>query len=221
MIRSDTVTRLLYLEKLRKSPIWHRYLAEFEDIDPVFAEFSLKPKKFAQNEEKRLTNHAVCAILNKKPRLGFCPDRVPNFAESKEDDRMSRENELLDPRMPEDESTPPAHDHEIEADHGSPMETAPLKHTESDHPLERNTVQEPKKTAKSAFTGDRFDYTEGEYSDAPDEETEPVDIYAEPAELYEDADEDEILDAEEEITEETVEEAIEEAIEEVEACSLK
>ena len=130
---------------------------------------------------------------------------------------MSRENELLDPRMPEDESTPPAHDHENEADHGSPMETAPLKHTESDHPLERNTAQEPKKTAKSAFTGDRFDYTEGEYSDAPDEETEPVDIYAEPAELYEDADEDEILDAEEEITEETVEEAIEEAIEEVEA----
>ena len=130
---------------------------------------------------------------------------------------MSRENEMLDPRMPEDESTPPAHDHENEADHGSPMETAPLKHTESDHPLERNTAHEPKKTAKPAFTGDRFDYTEGEYSDAPDEETEPVDIYAEPAELYEDAAEDEILDAEEEITEETVEEAIEEAIEEVEA----
>ena len=49
------------------------------------------------------------------------------------------------------------------------------------------------------------------------EEIDHVDIYAEPPELYEDADEDEVLDAEEEITEETVEEAIEDAIEEVEA----
>ena len=54
-------------------------------------------------------------------------------------------------------------------------------------------------------------------TDADGETAEPVDIYAEPSELYEDADEDEILDAEEEITEETVAEAIEEAIEEVEA----
>ena len=44
-----------------------------------------------------------------------------------------------------------------------------------------------------------------------------VDIYAEPAELYDEAAEDEILDAEEEITEETVEEATREAIEEVTA----
>ena len=130
---------------------------------------------------------------------------------------MSRENELLDPRMPEDESTPPAHDRENEAITGSILETAPLKHTESDHPLERNTAHEPKKSDSAAFAGGCFDYTEGEYSDAPDEETEPVDIYAEPAELYEDADEDEILDAEEEITEETVEEATCEAIEEVTA----
>ena len=119
---------------------------------------------------------------------------------------MSRENELLDPRTPEDESTPTAHDHESEAINGSHKETAPLKHTESDHPAERNTAHEPKKPATPAFTGERFDYTEGEYSNAPDEEVEHVDIYAEPAELYEDADEDEILDAEEEITEETVEE---------------
>ena len=53
--------------------------------------------------------------------------------------------------------------------------------------------------------------------DASEDAEEHVDIYAEPAELYESADEDEILDAEEEITEDTVEEAIEEAIEEVTA----
>ncbi|MBQ7909492.1 MAG: hypothetical protein IJ363_01700, partial [Clostridia bacterium] len=130
---------------------------------------------------------------------------------------MSRENELLDPRTPEDESTPTAHDHESEAINGSIKETAPAKHTESDHPLEQDMAHGSDMTAVPAFTGGRFDYTEGEYSDAPDEEADHVDIYAEPAELYEDADEDEILDAEEEITEETVEEAIEEAIEEVEA----
>ena len=50
-----------------------------------------------------------------------------------------------------------------------------------------------------------------------EERGEHVDIYAEPAELYDEAHEDEILDAEEEITEETVEEATREAIEEVTA----
>ena len=69
---------------------------------------------------------------------------------------------------------------------------------------------------RTGHPDDLFIYTEGEYED-PDAPSEPVDIYAEPAELYEDADEDEILDAEEEITEETVAEAIEDAIEEVEA----
>ena len=54
-------------------------------------------------------------------------------------------------------------------------------------------------------------------TDTDGESAEHVDIYAEPAELYEDADEDEILDADEESTEETVEEAIADAIEEVEA----
>ena len=63
---------------------------------------------------------------------------------------MSRENELLDPRTPEDESTPTAHDHESEATHGSHKETAPAKHTESDHPLERNTAHEPQEPAQPA-----------------------------------------------------------------------
>ena len=74
-------------------------------------------------------------------------------------------------------------------------------------------------SAKPSFPSaeDHFDSTEGECSNAPDGGADHVDIYAEPAELYEDADEDEVLDAEEEITEETVEEAIVEAIEEVEA----
>ena len=94
---------------------------------------------------------------------------------------MSRENELLDPRTPEDESTPPAHDHESEAINGSIKETAPAKHTESDHPLERNTAHEPKKPAEPAFTGERFDYTEGEYSDAPDEEAPAEDAATEQA----------------------------------------
>ena len=53
------------------------------------------------------------------------------------------------------------------------------------------------------FTEDAFVYTEGEEVES-EEAGEPVDIYAEPTELYEDADEDEILDADEEITEETV-----------------
>ena len=134
---------------------------------------------------------------------------------------MSRENELFDPRMPEDENDLTAHDRESEAVGGSAQEPAREKNIGTDHPLERNAASDPVGTAETktvrGFTGDRFDYTEGEYSDAPDENPEPVDIYAEPAELYDDADEDEILDAEEEITEETVEEAIEEAIEEVEA----
>ena len=58
---------------------------------------------------------------------------------------MSRENEMLDPRMPEDESTPTAHDHENEAVSGSMEETAHAKHTVSDHPLERNAALEPSK----------------------------------------------------------------------------
>ena len=66
----------------------------------------------------------------------------------------------------------------------------------ADHPPERRPTSEP---------------------DAADEAVEtPVDIYAEPAELYEAADADEILDGAE-ITEETVEEATREAIEEVTA----
>jgi hypothetical protein len=87
---------------------------------------------------------------------------------------------------------------------------------EGDTPRERDVRANghaPKKSASKGFSGDAFTYTEGEAEDGSD----PVDIYAEPSELYEDADEDEILDAEEEITEETVEEAIEDAIEEVEA----
>ena len=38
---------------------------------------------------------------------------------------MSRENELLDPRTPEDESTPTAQEHESEALNGSIQATAP------------------------------------------------------------------------------------------------
>ncbi len=77
------------------------------------------------------------------------------------------------------------------------------------HPPEPSAAHEPYHTPAE----DADDPYETDETD----ETDHVDIYAEPAELYEDADDDEVLDAEEEITEETVEEAIEDAIEEVEA----
>ncbi len=64
-------------------------------------------------------------------------------------------------------------------------------------------------------TDDRL-VSDGSDDELDDGEEIHVDIYAEPSELYDEA-EDEVLDADEEITEETVEEATREAIEEVTA----
>ena len=110
---------------------------------------------------------------------------------------MERKNDLFESAESEKDTA---------ADTADTADAAVQSRNEGASPRERN----------DGHPFDTFTYTEGEYED-PDAPSEPVDIYAEPAELYEDADEDEILDAEEEITEETVAEAIEDAIEEVEA----
>ena len=107
---------------------------------------------------------------------------------------MSRQDELFDPTEKEVGGTEIDHTHETQAREAGCDEETTLARRANCHPPERDTVRDA----------------------SPDGE-DVVDIYAEPTELYEDADDDEVLDAEEEITEETVEEAIEEAIEEVEA----
>lgn len=103
---------------------------------------------------------------------------------------MSREKDFLEPTEPEKETRTNPRNHGGET-------VAPTESTMRDHPLECGGASRP-----SAY---------------PLEEALHVDIYAEPEELYGRAEQDEILDAEEEITEETVAEAIEDALEEVEA----
>ena len=110
---------------------------------------------------------------------------------------MSREKDIFEPAesdMPDDMNT----DSKSAAHEPNSKVTAHDTKRNADHPPELSPAHEPG-------------------IDPSEDDVDHVDIYAEPAELYEDADDDAILDADEEITEETVEEAIEEAIEEVEA----
>ena len=113
---------------------------------------------------------------------------------------MSREKDLFELGESDEMNTSPA-----PAAHETNSEET-VRRTEDYVPVDRANDHPPE--PKPAHEPD---------TDTAEDDVEHVDIYAEPAELYEDADDDEILDAEEEITEETVEEAIEEAIEEVEA----
>ena len=113
---------------------------------------------------------------------------------------MSREKDLFELGESDETGTSPrsaAHEPNSEETVRRTEDYVPVDRA-TDHPPEPSPAHEPA-------------------LDSPEGDGDPVDIYAEPAELYQDADDDEILDAEEEITEETVEEAIEEAIEEVEA----